>query len=271
MTASSPRCIQRLVSDPHPILKPLTSSSSSSTALPPSPSSSTPHSPPPPPPASFSTPQRQWLSTLLATKFYGPCPVHPTLRKNDLNLFCTTHAAKICQYCQHASHTSRCTILHVSRYMYHDVLLAKEALAHLDLTDVQSYLNNGNRVVYIDRRAQPKSKLAPHAKSCTQCARTLQDPFRFCSVFCRLQHDNHPAAAPTLPVPDATPLLHPQRKQKSPDRPADLKRHRRSHPSSSTSPPLRLPIKRRRKSTPYRSPLPFAPCLLISRSVVPYF
>eukprot|EP00177_Eucheuma_denticulatum_P004624 GFKZ01008413.1.p1 GENE.GFKZ01008413.1~~GFKZ01008413.1.p1 ORF type:complete len:322 (-),score=43.88 GFKZ01008413.1:620-1525(-) len=151
---------------------------------------------------------KPWLSTLLSTKFYGPCPHHPSLRKNDLNLFCTTHARKICQYCHQSSHSApNCTILHVSRYMYHDVLLAKEAAMFLDISDVQSYLNNGNRVVYIDRRAQAKSKLAPHAKACVVCSRTLQEPYRFCSVFCRLAFAKDPAAAESVPVPEATPLV----------------------------------------------------------------
>lgn len=91
--------------------------------------------------------------------------------------------------------------------MYHDVLLAKESASLFDVSEVQSYLNNGNRVVYIDRRAQPKSKLAPHAKACEVCSRTLQDPYRFCSVFCQLAHDKDPAAVATLPVPDAAPLV----------------------------------------------------------------
>lgn len=77
----------------------------------------------------------------------------------------------------------------------------------LDISDVQSYLNNGNRVVYIDRRAQAKSKLAPHAKACVVCSRTLQEPYRFCSVFCRLAFAKDPAAAESVPVPEATPLV----------------------------------------------------------------
>ena len=155
-----------------------------------------------------------WVAKLLSTKFYGPCPNHINLRKNDQNLFCITHSEKICQYCHAASHSAKsnesfrsCSILHVSRYMYHDVLLAREASALLDVGQVQSYLNNGNRVIYIDRRAQPKSKLAPNAKSCAVCSRTLQDPYRFCSLFCRLQHANDPAADETVPVPDASPLV----------------------------------------------------------------
>ncbi|CDF40879.1 unnamed protein product [Chondrus crispus] len=230
---------------------------------------------------------RSWVSTLLSTKFYGPCPHHANLRKNDLNLFCTRHAQKICQYCHRDNHDSKpsCTILHVSRYMYHDVLLAKEAAALLDVSDVQSYLNNGNRVVYIDRRAQPKSKLAPHAKACAVCSRTLQDPYRFCSVFCRLAHANDPAAVATLPVPDASPLLHHNiRKTKTVSAPSSpqpqSKRNERSskrgeRPNSramspvtperahvksmsrTTAPPLQLRSiskKSRRKGTPVRSP-----------------
>lgn len=166
-----------------------------------------------------------WIRALLTTKFYGLCPKHPNLRKNDLNLFCTQHSVKICQYCCHPMNNtssacngdstsfnsdtdchSKCTVLHVSRYMYHDVLLAREASLLLDLAHVQSYLNNGNRVVYIDRRAQPRSKLAPNAKACAVCDRTLQEPYKFCSIFCRLAFDKHPAAVASLPLPDGTPL-----------------------------------------------------------------
>lgn len=223
------------------------------------------------------------ISALLSTKFYGPCPNHSNLRKNDLNLFCTTHAAKICQYCHQSNHSDNriCKILHVSRYMYHDVLLAKEAASLLDVSDVQSYLNNGNRVVYIDRRAQPKSKLAPHAKACAVCSRTLQDPYRFCSVFCRLAHANDPAAVSSLPVPDACPLLQQNTRKKtqpSSPSPSHSKRNDRSlkrvdrfrsptmspvtptRPSlkalSRMAPALQLTIskKSRRKGTPVRSP-----------------
>lgn len=167
-----------------------------------------------------------WIRALLTTKFYGVCPKHPNLRKNDLNLFCTQHSVKICQYCHSLNKASsscnaesissslncnsqchsKCTVLHVSRYMYHDVLLAREASLLLDLAHVQSYLNNGNRVVYIDRRAQPRSKLAPNAKACAVCDRTLQEPYKFCSIFCRLAFDKHPAAVATLPLPDGAPL-----------------------------------------------------------------
>lgn len=90
--------------------------------------------------------------------------------------------------------------------MYHDVLLAKEVNVILDIAHVQSYLNNGNRVVYIDRRAQARSKVAPNAKACAVCDRTLQEPYRFCSIFCRLAFDKHPAAVDSVPVPDGTPL-----------------------------------------------------------------
>ncbi len=91
--------------------------------------------------------------------------------------------------------------------MYHDVLLAKEISTLLDVAHVQSYLNNGNRVVYIDRRAQPKSKLAPHAKSCIVCSRTLQDPFLYCSVYCRLSNSPSSSLVAQIPVPGTAALI----------------------------------------------------------------
>lgn len=322
MAAASPRCIQQLApTHDHP--PPHKSSPTSCTTapslqselnldpciltnpsrpLPISPNASPSYPIRPSSPASTVSSPQTWVSALLSTKFYGPCPHHANLRKNDLNLFCTNHAVKICQYCHQANHhrssptSPACTVLHVSRYMYHDVLLAKEAASQLDVSDVQSYLNNGNRVVYIDRRAQTKSKLAPHAKSCAVCSRTLQDPYRFCSLFCRLAHAKDPAAVASVPVPDALPLLQPAvRKVKksvsesqSPSKRMErfVKRFDRSTSSAVTqsvsqtpspsvkmecasTPPLQLVTmkKNRRKGQPYRSPLSTRTSILLFHSL----
>lgn len=299
-SSSKPRSTHHKLNDIQHLSIQLTQPSTNPFILnhPSSPLSSTNSSPLPPQVDYTKSSHRPWISALLSTKFYGPCPKHSSLRKNDLNLFCTKHAVKICQYCHQANHSQkasahRCTILHVSRYMYHDVLLAKEAAALLDVSEVQSYLNNGNRVVYIDRRAQPKSKLAPHAKACAVCSRTLQDPYRFCSVFCRLAHAKDPAAVSSLPVPDACPLLQQTARKTKPQvqspSQSPSKRNERSvkrldrnsarsptmspvTPSRSSvkastmAPPLQLvPMKKksRRKGVPVRS-LSSAPlCLLL--------
>jgi hypothetical protein len=41
-----------------------------------------------------------WLPALLKTRFYGACPLHAALRRNELNLFDTVAMRKICQHCQ---------------------------------------------------------------------------------------------------------------------------------------------------------------------------
>lgn len=168
-----------------------------------------------------------WLTHLLTTKFYGACPAHAGVRKNELNLFDTRTCEKICQHCaaassteasgqapsgrprtahshshSHHNHQSQSaalsappTLLHISRYMYHDVVLLREATAWMDTAHIQPYLNNGHRVLYLDRSAQPKSKLAPNAASCALCARTLQHPYKYCSLRCKLAPDVRVPAA----------------------------------------------------------------------------
>jgi PLATZ transcription factor len=90
--------------------------------------------------------------------------------------------------------------------MYHDVVLLREASAWFDVTHIQPYLNNGHRVLYLDRSLQPKSRLAPNAASCKVCDRTLQHPYLFCSLRCKLRpnplagdDENEEVAAETCP------------------------------------------------------------------------
>lgn len=151
-----------------------------------------------------------WVRSLLSTRFYGACDTHSTFRKNERNIFCKTHAIKICSYCQTNSHShANCTVLHVTRYMYHDVLLTSEVSAVLNIVSIQPYVNNGHRVVYIDRRAQALSNAPPNAKTCIVCDRTLQEPYKFCCIYCKLRHENHPAATRDLPVPNTRRLYNP--------------------------------------------------------------
>ncbi|KAA8491966.1 hypothetical protein FVE85_8448 [Porphyridium purpureum] len=125
-----------------------------------------------------------WVLSLLRTSFFDKCSKHHE-RRNELNLFCAETQEKLCQHCVH-ERSHRMTLIHINRYMYHDTAHVKELQEFVDIQGIQSYMNNGNRVLYLDRRAQLKSKLAAYATACVVCHRMLQDGFRFCSVWCRL-------------------------------------------------------------------------------------
>jgi len=127
-----------------------------------------------------------WVLQMIATKFYGPCDIHSE-RRNELNLFCGDTGERICQHCRPMY--KNCTVIHVCRYMYHDVVPLKDLSPFVDCSLIQGYLNNGHRVLYLDRRSQPRSKQMQQSSTCSVCSRTLQDGYRFCSVWCRLAYD----------------------------------------------------------------------------------
>lgn len=208
---------------------------------------------------SATIPDEPWIHSLLRTKFYGPCHQHSNLRRNEQNIFCKTHGNKICHYCHLNSNNklhSNCVVLHVTRYMYHDVLLSNELSSELDIVNIQPYVNNGHRVIYIDRRSQPLSNAAPNAKTCLRCDRTLQDPYKFCCVFCKLSSLDHPAANSNLPLPDAGRLYN-QQQQLNNNTNSNIGKKRNNmtiinnHHNSNKNVPNGL--KKKRKGIPVRS------------------
>lgn len=105
-------------------------------------------------------------------------------RKNELKMFCTETEEKICEGCL-ADHEGHC-VVRVCRYMYTDVVPMANLEKQLNVSCVQSYINNGHRVLYLDRTNQQKSKLAQTGTCCRRCGRTLADGFLYCSVRCML-------------------------------------------------------------------------------------
>ncbi|PKI49471.1 hypothetical protein CRG98_030088 [Punica granatum] len=127
----------------------------------------------------------RWLWNLVGEKFFGPCKVHGSSRKNEKNVYCLECCASICSHCVplHASHP----LLQVRRYVYHDVVRLADAQKLLDCSLVQPYTTNSAKVVFLKQR--PISRLFRGSGNlCATCDRNLQENYVFCSISCKVQH-----------------------------------------------------------------------------------
>ncbi|KAG2580770.1 protein RGF1 INDUCIBLE TRANSCRIPTION FACTOR 1-like isoform X2 [Panicum virgatum] len=156
-----------------------------------------------------STPVPEWLEALLSTRFFLACGAHPASPRNECNMFCLdcrgAPPPAFCYYCsahRHASHR----VIQIRRSSYHDVVRVSEVEDVLDITGVQTYVINSARVLFLNERPQPRGagaaagKAAASPYNCEICGRALLDPFRFCSLGCKLvdtKRSNGHAAAPT--------------------------------------------------------------------------
>ncbi|KAK7284955.1 hypothetical protein RJT34_19709 [Clitoria ternatea] len=127
-----------------------------------------------------------WLEQLLNINFFGVCRVHADAARSECNMYCLDcNVDAFCFYCRSSRHKDH-QVIQIRRSSYHDVVRVAEIQKVLDISGVQTYVINSARVLFLNVRPQPKSGKGV-AYICEICGRSLLDPFRFCSLGCKLE------------------------------------------------------------------------------------
>ncbi|KAI7995819.1 hypothetical protein LOK49_LG11G02406 [Camellia lanceoleosa] len=122
----------------------------------------------------------QWIEVLLGEKFFIPCLVHESEKKNT---FCLDCCISLCPHClpPHQIHH----LLQIRRYVYQDVVRLIDAQKLIDCSCVQSYTTNNAKVVFLNQRPMTR-QFKGSGNICVVCDRNLQDHYLFCSVSCKV-------------------------------------------------------------------------------------
>ncbi|XVE65038.1 hypothetical protein DITRI_Ditri07aG0149900 [Diplodiscus trichospermus] len=126
-----------------------------------------------------------WVGILLGEKYFVPCLVHESAKKNEKNIFCLNCCITICPHCLpgHRPHHR----LQIRRYVYQDVIRLSDAQKLINCSLVQPYTTNSAKVVFLNERPMSRP-FRGSGNFCITCDRSLQDPFLFCSLSCKVNH-----------------------------------------------------------------------------------
>ncbi|XP_051149102.1 protein RGF1 INDUCIBLE TRANSCRIPTION FACTOR 1 [Andrographis paniculata] len=124
-----------------------------------------------------------WLDALYAQKFFFPCSIHDSAKKNEKNICCLDCCSSVCPHCvvSHRSHR----LLQIRRYVYHEVVRLEDLDKLIDCSNIQAYTINAAKVVFIKKRPQNR-QFKGSGNYCTSCDRSLQEPFIHCSLSCKV-------------------------------------------------------------------------------------
>ncbi|PQM33809.1 uncharacterized protein Pyn_08567 [Prunus yedoensis var. nudiflora] len=126
-----------------------------------------------------------WLDVLLSEKFYNACIIHEEAKKNEKNIYCLDCCMSLCPHCLNPHRPHR--LLQIRRYVYHDVIRLDDAAKLIDCSSVQSYISNSAKVVFLKQRPQTRN-CRGSGNICSTCDRSLQDPYLFCSLYCKIDY-----------------------------------------------------------------------------------
>ncbi|KAK1322865.1 hypothetical protein QJS10_CPA02g01181 [Acorus calamus] len=126
-----------------------------------------------------------WLEALNTQKFFVGCLVHENSKKNENNICCLNCCTSICTHClpHHRFHH----LVQVRRYVYHNVVQLEDLNKLIDCSNVQSYIINNAKVVFIKKRPLSR-QFKGLGNICTSCDRALQEPYIHCSIECKVNY-----------------------------------------------------------------------------------
>ncbi|XP_059286840.1 protein RGF1 INDUCIBLE TRANSCRIPTION FACTOR 1-like [Lycium barbarum] len=128
-------------------------------------------------------PKPAWLEALFREKFFAPCSIHESAKKNEKNICCLDCCISICPHCVMAHRFHR--LIQIRRYVYHDVVRLEDLEKLIDCSNVQAYTINSAKVIFIKKRPQNR-QFKGSGNYCTSCDRSLQEPFIHCSLGCKV-------------------------------------------------------------------------------------
>eukprot|EP00884_Botryococcus_braunii_P013364 jgi/Botrbrau1/22028/Bobra.0024s0042.1 len=136
----------------------------------------------------------RWLQTLIAIdEFHKPCGRCTSVRQKasretNAIFFDLDDETVACATCVSFAQTRNHRILQIRRSSYHDVVKVSDIAKDVKLQRVQNYTINGDKVVFIKTRPNPKvPKLQVGGSQCKACGRQLNDIGNwYCSLQCKL-------------------------------------------------------------------------------------